>query len=360
MFKVEYLKLKVKGLKLRVGKGTFGRGHSFNFQLLAFNFLFWLFACGNAPQTDGFVPPSPDYSRADMWYVGQNDSAGTQVDVFYIAPTCVWDWTAPHGQVSHYMNVSDSAQRAAVDASNLLACRLLGKHCRFFSPYYRQITMNSWFLPPAGISRLYSLAHSDIVRAFGYYMEHINGGRPFVLAGHSQGAKAVIELIKHTLTPDRLRRMVAAYSFGFSVSRAELAAFPALRPARGVSDTGVLICYNSVSHAGAVSPLFAGNAVCINPINWRTDTVAAPAADNPGSVFFDAAGRSDTLFHQVGARIDMATGHLLVSGLDDEKYFIPSIARLFPRGNYHVQELNLYFLSVQRNLDCRIAAFLGR
>lgn len=360
MKRIESKMKKVESIGQGVVKRKLRVCNLFNPRLLAFSFVLLLFACGNTPQTDGFVPPLPDYSRADMWYVGQNDSAGTQVDVFYIAPTCVWDWTAPHGQVSHYMNVADSAQRAAVDASNLLACRLLGKHCRFFSPYYRQITMDSWFLPSADINRLYSLAHSDVVRAFRYYMEHINGNRPFVLAGHSQGAKAVIELIKYTLTPYELRRMVAAYSFGFSVSRAELDAFPALRPARGASDTGVLICYNSVSHVEAMSPLFADNAVCINPINWRTDTVAASAADNPGSVFFDAAGRSDTLFHQVGARIDMGTAQLLINGLDDEKYLVKPIASLFPRGNYHVQELNLYFLSVQRNLGHRIAVFSGR
>ena len=74
-------------------------------------------------------------------------------------------------------------------------------------------------------------------------------------------------------------------------------------------------------------------------------------------MFFDAEGGTDTLRHRIGARIDEATRTLIVDGLDDEDYYIPSIGELFPKGNYHVQELNLYFLNVQRNLEQRIAAF---
>ena len=48
-----------------------------------------------------------------------------------------------------------------------------------------------------------------------------------------------------------------------------------------------------------------------------------------------------------------------MDGLDDDDYFIPSIARLFPKGNYHVQEINLYFLNLQANLRRRIEAFGG-
>ena len=305
------------------------------------------------------APAAPDYSDKSMWYEGGRDSADCAVDVFYIAPTCVWDWTDGSGTAYHYMNVEDSAQRAAVASSDLLACRLFGGSCRFLAPYYRQITMDSWFEPADEIERRYRLAHADVVSAFRYYMEHRNAGRPFILAGHSQGAKAVVELLKHTLTAGQRERMVAAYVFGFSVSEAELSAYPALRPATGADDTGVVICYNSVSHVGAESPLFAGNALCINPLNWRTDATYAPPSANLGSVFFDSEGRADTLRHTVGARIDSATSTLIVDGLDDDDYFIPSIARLFPKGNYHVQEINLYFLNLQANLRRRIEAFGG-
>ncbi|MEG0500115.1 MAG: DUF3089 domain-containing protein, partial [Rikenellaceae bacterium] len=57
------------------------------------------------------------------------------------------------------------------------------------------------------------------------------------------------------------------------------------------------------------------------------------------------------------AKIEPTIQALLIDGLDDEHYFIPSIAKLFPKGNYHVQEINLYFLNLQKNIEQRIEAF---
>lgn len=303
------------------------------------------------------LPEEPDYAEPAMWY-RTPDTKEKAADVFYITPTCVWDWQDERGATYHFMNVRDSAQRAAIDAgANLLAGALFGSDCRFFSPYYRQITMQSWFEDEAEINRRYAAAHQDVVRAFRYYMDHYNQGRPFLLAGHSQGGKAVIELLKHTLTPAEHQQMVAAYVFGFPITEEEIEQFPLLIPARGAEDYGVTIAYNSISRPEAVSALFRHNEACINPLNWATDTTYAPASSNPGSVFFDAEGKSDTLRQTVGARLDTALHSLIIDGLSDDDYFIPSIASLFPKGNYHVQELNLYFLSIQQNLRRRIAAF---
>ena len=327
--------------------------------VLLLPWLYTVTACGTSGGDNGYaMPDAPDYADRNMWYKSADTLTGNrQADVFYVTPTCVWDWQDSDGQTCHYMNVRDSAQRAATDAATLLAHSLFSPSCRFFSPYYRQITMESWSEPSEEIERRYQQAHVDVTEAFRYYMEHYNNGRPFILAGHSQGAKAVIELLKHTVTDEQRARMVAAYVFGYSVSKEELADFPALRPATGADDTGVIICYNSVSRPDALSPLFASNTVCINPINWRTDSVYAPASANLGSVFFDAAGKSDTLRHKVGARIDTSLHTLIIDGLRDEDYHIPSIAGLFPKGNYHVQEINLYFLNLQQNIRQRIASF---
>ena len=101
------------------------------------------------------------------------------------------------------------------------------------------------------------------------------------------------------------------------------------------------------------------NAI-INPLNWRTDETPAAPSENLGSVFFHANQSSDTLFQTVGARIDSSIHSLIIEGLDDEAYFIPSIQSLFPKGNYHVQEINLYFLNLQQNLERRIHAYTTR
>lgn len=303
------------------------------------------------------LPDKPDYTLAESWYVNPLNTGNRAADVFYITPTCIWDWKDSRGQVYHHMNVTSPDQREAVDASARLAAELFSPHANFYSPYYRQITMESWMVEPEETERRYVTAYEDIERAFDYYMQHFNEGRPFILAGHSQGAKTVIELLKHKLNPAQRQQLIAAYVFGFPITQQELEDYPDLQPAQDSTDTGVIISFNSVADASAVSSLFTGNVVCINPLNWSNDTTYAPASRNAGSVFFNGE-QSDTLFYTVGARVDATLHSLVADGLNPEDYYIPSIATLFPKGNYHVQEINLYFLNVQRNIGTRIQTFL--
>lgn len=313
-------------------------------------------SCGR----DSVFPPVPDYSMQSMWYETSRDDGVTKAaDVFYIAPTCIWDWTDSSGNVQHVMNVEDESQRTAVASSIFLAESLFAKSCNFYSPYYRQITMESWMLPEEETLKRYETAHSDVASAFRYYMDHFNHGRPFFLAGHSQGAKAVIEILKRNMSQEEYSRMIAAYCFGFTITGEEIEQNRMLVPAEGPADCGVVICYNSVSRPEAVSPAFSDTDVCINPLNWKTDATYAPARDNPGSVFFSSDRTSDTLFHKVGAAIDPDINTLVIDGLDDGDYFIPSISSLFPQGNYHVYEINLYYLSLQQNIADRIDSYFS-
>lgn len=37
------------------------------------------------------LPTAPDYTQENAWYKELNAKGERQADVFYIAPTCVWD-----------------------------------------------------------------------------------------------------------------------------------------------------------------------------------------------------------------------------------------------------------------------------
>lgn len=317
-------------------------------------------SCGETrgENLDDKMPLAPDYTQTTMWFMPDTVSVDKEIDVFYIAPTCVWDWKDDDGNNYHFMDVWNEKQRKKVTASDYLAYKLLGESGRFYAPYYRQITMNAWMLPPSDSERLYKKAHEDVKAAFDYYMKHWNHGRPFVLAGHSQGGKAVIELLKSHLTETERSRMIVAYAFGFKLTKDELAHYPGVMPARDSLDTGVLICFNSVSDTAAVSPLLRNTDVCINPLNWRTDTVHASSKMNKGTVFVRPDGTiQQEMKEQVGVRIDSRTQTLVTNGIDPEPYYVPSIGSLFPKGNFHVQELNLYFRNIQENLKRRIESY---
>ena len=74
-----------------------------------------------------------------------------------------------------------------------------------------------------------AFAAQDVKDAFQYYMAHGNGGRPFFLVGHSQGSQMLIELLKHGMTEEQRKFMVAAYCIGYHVTAKELqiTCFPA-------------------------------------------------------------------------------------------------------------------------------------
>ena len=293
-------------------------------------------------EKDSSAPASDtiDYSDNRCWFENKQDATGKDVDLFYVVPTCIWDYTDSLGQTRHHMDIFNTEQRALTDPSIQLAKSVLADSCNFFSPYYRQISMDSWLtLDTALIEERFKLAYQDVADAFHYYMEHDNQGKPFILAGHSQGAKAVIELLKREMTPDISRKLIATYAIGYTVTPEELAGYSTLRPAQDSIDTGVLIGFNSVTRPDAVSPLFRDNVVCINPVNWRTD--ATPATSYQG---FTVA--QDTTIHT-----------LIVTGIDEEQYFIPSVAALLPKGNLHVQEFNLYNEDLRKNVLQRIRAF---
>ena len=321
--------------------------------------LFLAAACnGNTDKGHiGFIPAEPDYGKDSSWFTAAAYGvAEAAADVFYIAPTCIWDWQDSNGELCHFMDISNETQRKLVtDNSLFLASMLLGKDCDFYAPYYRQITMDSWMEDENSISARFAYAMNDIYEAFEYFISNISKGRPFIIAGHSQGAKCVIELLKNSFDEERHGDLVAAYIFGYPVYNADLENSPYLRPARGSSDTGVAIAFNSISRPEAASGMFEGNAVCINPLNWVTDATYAPATMNKGSVFFNSDRTSDTLYSQVGARIDENLKSLIIDGLDDDDYFIESVSSIFPKVIYHIQEFNLYFLNIQDNLRERVA-----
>lgn len=318
-------------------------------------FVLMIYACRTISPT---LPAPPNYADTISWFQPGEMTFDKKTDVFYVAPTCIWDWENDKGDTLHHMDIQNKQQRRMLTPAILLGKRVFADSCNFFSPYYRQITMESWMNGEEITNRRYPTALQDIEHAFDYYLKHYNQGRPFILAGHSQGAKSIIELLKHKLNATTSQQLVAAYPIGFYITKEELEHYPYLRPAKDSTDTGVTICFNSVTDTNAIAPLFKSNKVCINPLNWKTDTTHANRSLNRGTVFLDRKGniKSDSAC-LTGARIDPVYHVLIVPDINPDPYFIPSIARIFPKGNFHVQELNLYFKNLRKNVIDRIHAY---
>ncbi len=296
--------------------------HGFYFAVTAVT----LAACHHVQE----VPMEPAYCDSSQWYIVDRRA---EVDIFYITSTETDDYTMD-GVVRHFSDTYNDSLRALLLSEMNGVDQLLGNNFNFYSPYYRQCTMET-FTDTALITKRIPLAMGDVEQAFAYYLEHLNGGRPFILAGFSQGGVAVVDLLK-TMDDKSFNHMVAAYVIGWKVTDSDLAATTHIHAAQDSTDLGVTICYNSVRTPDCAIPLLSeGNRLAINPINWQTD-------GTPATLVF----REDTLT----IALDTSSRLLCVDGYTRDDYMLPLIG---VDGNYHCLELLLYASHLRRNMNLR-------
>ncbi len=286
-----------------------------------------------------YIPEAPDYADATMWHI-DTTRATSGVDVFYIPSTWEYDWTTADGAVSHYADPVNNAQhRANIGTEMTNVADYMGDGNGFYSPHYRHITLDSWAtLNEDTIScRFHKVSFVDVQNAFGHYMETYNHGKPFILAGFSQGGKSVVELMK-VLTETQRENMVAAYVLGYKVTPDDVESAPWITAAQDSTDTGVTICYNSVSDVKYLKPVVsAPNVMSINPVNWRTDETPAVLQDT--------------------ITVTLSTEYmvLVVEGYDGSS--LPNILDILNTGDYHSIEPWVYSECLRENFKARIRHF---
>lgn len=288
-----------------------------------------------------YVPQAPDYSDPRMWHI-ITDRGDSGVDIFYIPSTWEFDWQTSDGITSHWADpVGNPQHRTDVETEMRGIAEYMADGNRFYSPHYRHITLDSWAtLNEDTISRRYGeVAFADVRAAFTRFLEHYSQGRPFIIAGFSQGGKSVVELMK-ILTTEQQSRMVAAYVMGYKVTPDDIAAAPWIKAAGGADDTGVTICYNSVSDPAYIKPVVSAPCVmCINPVNWATDNTPA------------------TLDGSITVTLSPAHNVLVVEGYDGSA--LPDILGILNNGDYHGAEPWLYSDCLRTNIRTRIASYLN-
>lgn len=347
------------------------------------------------------VPPAPEYSspaawaarpdaldKADLTPAGLSDAqAEAPADVFFIHPTTFYTgsgWNAdlhtPRAQ-----EILDEAVMGDI-ASIFNGC------CRVFAPRYRQATLATFMVEADEARPVMQVAYDDIRAAFFHYLERDNGGRPFILASHSQGSLHAQRLLAEVDKMDAVRaRLVAAYVVGYRLPRDRFQRdFTHLPPCAAPTDTGCVVAWDTYQEGAEVrggeqifwwdgDRLTSGKerpTHCTNPISWTTGDGLAPAAEHKGAsrvAWSNPPPKGMSLF-----RSDEATG-MSVSGLTDPQPGLVSarcedgILRISAipdevlaakimggqEGNYHLIDFNLFYLDVRANARARVDAWLA-
>lgn len=273
------------------------------------------------------------WDAPDSWYDNGEAVNPDFVDVFYLLSTDVVSSHDSLGNVSYTAVLTPEEREPMSYELNSTYTKIFPDSLNFFAPYYHQYTMDAISLEPEDFKPIYEKVTAEVLDAFDYYMEHLNGGRRFILAGFSQGADHVVDILKH-LSEEQYSRMVAAYVIGFKLTPEDLES-PNIVPADNADDTGVTVSFNSVASPDAVWDFVNGGAaVCTNPVNWTTDSTAAEF-EYEGDVY--------------SVSVDPEINSLIVSGIDIDEFRFPMLDPFCKPGNLHHWDIKFYRPSIREN-----------
>ena len=305
-----------------------------------------------------------DYSQAKNWLdvpaalVKDGVINGTAtadlkaVDVFYIYPTVTG--FRPETEVCE---LTDTMMISGAQMVRQIQTAVFDESCNVFMPYYRQISMPK---PGSDYRAIIDyVSKFDATDALDYYLNNLNQGRPFILAGHSQGASVLIALLENYMTkhPEALSRMIAAYPIGFAVTKDWLAK-TGLKFAEGATDTGVIVSWNTEGPANLKEKnmTLAPGGISINPINWKRDDTYASVKENLGSLTVEGKLVTPGI---ADARVDTVRGSVVVTTADAKLYAIPADgAVMFGPESYHLHDYGFFFNNMKQNVADRIKAFM--
>lgn len=296
----------------------------------------------------------PDYADKGSWAywrVGENKPA----DLFIVCPTVDLGTGG-----NKNMNLADNEAKKNFYGALNMERGIYEQHCRMYAPYYRQAVLADYDLPIKEAEPYFNLAYKEVRAAFVYYMQHENNGRPFVLAGFSQGAEMCLRLLKEFGNEDFVKNnMVACYAIGWRFTPQEAEEYPYIQPAKCADDLGKVIIFNSEAPEVTSSLMVphGEKSFCINPLNWRTDGTMADKALNSGACFTDYSGSIKREVPQLtGCCIDTERGVLKVTDIDKKQY--PPVLSIFTDGIYHLYDYQFFYRNLQQNVGLRINTFV--
>jgi hypothetical protein len=288
-----------------------------------------------------------------------SDADAPDFAVFFVHPTSYLErarWNAP-------LDDAESRSRARTFLRGLASAFSAGE---VWAPEYRQATFGAFLTDKPEAGRAIDAAYRDVAQAFDHFVANVGDDTPIVLAGHSQGARHVIELLRERVAGTPLQSRIAmVYAVGWPVSTEH--DLPALglpaceRPEQG----GCIMSWSSFAEPAEPgrwlehyrdSPGFDGRRrgdskiLCVNPISGEIDG-DAPASANLGTLVPDENLTSGELVPgAVPARCD-SRGVLLIG---DPPELGPYV---LPGNNYHVYDIPLFWRNVQADVVRRVSAW---
>lgn len=323
------------------------------------------------------APPTPDYALPENWAsgVGSAGPAGAVpqgaspaatdpgVDVFFVHPTTdtnpdLWNADPRDATANRWVDESSIARQA----SAFNGC------CRVYAPRYRAATYKG-IRDTVHSKAAYALGYEDIERAFDWFLANVSKGRPFIIAGHSQGGKQIADLLERRIDRTPLRqRMVAAYIIGINLAEGDFGRkFRNTPPCDRPAQTGCVLQWNSISTDAKLDPIVAGfektftdvygdvpgkQMLCINPVTFDRRITAATTEEAKGLVPGDPGFGAMQPLRPKAVAVRCERGMALVRTLPDVEL------KVLPGGSLHYEDIALFYEDIRANTRLRAKAWL--
>ena len=331
--------------------------------------------------------PAPDYTDPANWAAlpGHYDPSDlvpdgvtpreteAPVDVFFIHPTgflrgADWNWIMAPDTATE----ENTKWMMANQASVFNSC------CNVYAPRYRQASIFAYLEGFDAVLAQKSLdfAYQDIEHAFDHFLESREPGRPFILAGHSQGTHHATTLLKKRIGGTPLRnQMVAAYIIGGWIGHEDIAEMKDIEACNGPADLHCVnhwVSWGEGGDAGDWELIQGRTTICTNPLTWKLEGERADATLSKGAVVSigtyngnivgndKASGQS---FGPLGKPLvgytwaECRDGNLFV---EDQSEGQLGVSILMPgKNNYHGFDYQLFHMDIRENTVERTAAYLN-
>ena len=130
------------------------------------------------------IGTASDYSKKEYWLV-RTDNPDKAVDMIFLYPSSCND---PEADIICTIDNQSMVETAKIDYSS--EATAFEPVANMYVPYWRQV--NGIKLPMMSYEDVHKAEwaepRTDVYAALDYYFENLNDGRPFFLAGHSQGS----------------------------------------------------------------------------------------------------------------------------------------------------------------------------
>lgn len=300
---------------------------------------------------------APDYSLAENWAAlpFRNDVADVipkhetwisdslkQVDVFYVYPTIylkgpLWNASLEMKKINRKIDKYPVRLQASV----------FNASCRVYAPRYRQAVVKVFYEPSEDGDKALNLAYQDVKRAFEYFLEHQNKGRPFIIASHSQGTHHARRLLREMIDTTALQKqMVAAYTIGFTIVDT---LYQNLNICESADETGCYVTWMSYREGYIPDGVWHKNTQSINPLSWTTDTTKIVIKDHSSSVAFNPK------------RIPARKMEVRIKDIGGKVLWVDTKAPWFRfMKDLHVADYGLFYMDIRKNVATRMEAYFKK